>query len=158
MGQQVQTFVDENGSPIPIPIVRDGLNRPVIPMAPASGVQNGQFDSQGNFKVTLATALSQALDSILTYPRGTNYLNATASTLVLTGAGKLSGIWVTSAASTPTIKVWDNTAASGTVLLETFTPTAAQMYTFPNARIGTGIYLTIGGTVNCTVFYDPTTT
>lgn len=117
-----------------------------------------QIDSAGRLITTLGTALSQALDSMLTYPRGSNYINLTTSSLVLTGAGKLSGIWVSSATSTPTIKVWDNTSAATTILLNTFTPVAATMYTFPNIRVATGIFVTIGGTVDCTVFYDPTTT
>lgn len=114
-------------------------------------------DSSGNVQTTMG-GIAQNTDSILTYPRGTNPINMTASTLVLNGAGKLVGIWVSAASATPTIKVWDNTAASGTVLLNTFTPVAGTMYNFPHARVGTGIYVTISGTVDCTVFYDPTTT
>lgn len=108
--------------------------------------------------INLSTALRQDADSILTYPKGTTYSNITSSTNVLTGAGKLAGIFVAAASSTPTIKVWDNTAGSGTVLIGTFTPVAATMYTFPYARVSTGIYVTISGTVDCTVFVDTTTT
>lgn len=109
-------------------------------------------------QVSLATALSKDIDSILSYDRGSNYQNLTASALVLTGAGKLKGIWVSSASSTPTIKVWDNTSAASTVLVNTFTPTAGTFYNMAGARPGTGLYVTISGTVDCTVFYDPTTT
>lgn len=120
---------------------------------------NHIFDSVNNWiSVNLGSALSQAIDSILTYPRGTNYLQLTASGLVLSGAGKLAGIFVSAASATPTIKVWDNSAASGAVLLDTFTPTAGQMYNFPHGRVANGIYITIGGTVSLTAFYDPTTT
>lgn len=115
-------------------------------------------DSGGRVITIDGGALSQALDSILTYPRGSNSTILAASGLVLTGAGKLMGIFVDSASATPTIKVWDNTSAAGTVLINTFTPVAATMYTFPNIRVGTGIYVTISGTVGCTVCYDPTTT
>lgn len=117
-----------------------------------------QLDSGGNLKETLATALSQAIDSILTYPRGSNYIELSASGLVLTGPGKLTGIFVAAASGTPTIKVWDNTSGATTVLIDQFTPVAGTMYNFPNPRVTTGIYITIGGTVNCTAFFDPTTT
>lgn len=115
-------------------------------------------DSSGYPQASLGTALAQNIDSILTYPRGSGYSNLSASGLVLTGPGKLTGIFVASASNTPTIKVWDNTAGSGTVLVNTFTPVAATYYQFPNVRVGTGIFVTIGGTVDCTTFYDPTTT
>lgn len=124
-------------------------------MAP-SDVSGGT--GSGAQEVSLANVLSHTQDSMLTYPRGTNYVNTAASALVLTGAGKLAGIWVSAASATPTIKVWDNTSAATTVLLETFTPVAGTFYSFPNARVATGLYITISGTVNCTVFYDPTTT
>lgn len=117
------------------------------------------FDNTNDWlKVSLATALSQSLDSILTYPRGSNYQELSASGLVLTGAGKLTGIFVPVASGSPTIEVWDNTSAATTVLIDTFTPVAGTMYTFPSVRVGTGIYVSIGGTVKCTVFFDPTTT
>ncbi len=108
--------------------------------------------------VSLGSALDKALDSILVYPRGANYANLTASGLVLTGAGKFSGIFVSSASATPTIKVWDNTSAATTVLVNTFTPVAGTFYAIPDSRVATGIYVTISGTVDCMVYYDPTTT
>jgi len=117
-------------------------------------------DSSGRLISLDGGAQSQAIDSVLTYPRGSNTPGAplTASGLVLTGAGKLTALIVTTASSTPTIKVWDNTAASGTVLIDTFTPVAFTSYPFPNIRVGTGIYITISGTVTVTPCYDPTTT
>lgn len=133
------------------PITRVALNG-------ATGQPASIVDSNENLKSTLATALNQAIDSVLTYPRGSNYLNLAASGLVLTGAGKLTGIFVASASATPTIKVWDNTSGATTVLVNTFTPVAATYYQFPSVRVATGIYVTISGTVDCTVFYDPTTT
>lgn len=79
--------------------------------------------------------------------------NISASTAIKTGAGTVIGIWVSSASSTPTIKVWDNTAASGTILANTFTPSPATF--FPLAmKFQTGLYVSIGGTVDCTVVYE----
>lgn len=83
-----------------------------------------------------------------------DYTNISASALIRTGPGKLLGIFVASASSTPTIKVWDNTSAATTVLVNTFTPTASQFYPIP-ARFTTGCYVTISGTVDCTVFWEP---
>jgi len=71
------------------------------------------------------------------------------------GAGALLGIFVASASATPTIKLWDNTAASGTVLVNTFTPVAATWYFIP-VQFKTGLYITIGGTVDCTLVLAPT--
>ena len=83
-----------------------------------------------------------------------DYTNISASTLIRTGPGKLLGIFVASASSTPTIKVWDNTSAATTVLVNTFTPSAGVFYPMP-AKFQTGCYVTIGGTVDCTVFWEP---
>lgn len=59
-----------------------------------------------------------------------SYKNLSASGLVRTGAGQLVGIFVASA-TTATIKVWDNTSAATTVLVNTFTPAAATWYPLP---------------------------
>jgi len=82
-----------------------------------------------------------------------SFSNISTSTLVKSGAGKLLGIFCASASSTPTIKVWDSTAASGTVVVNTFTPIPGNYHAIP-ADVGTGIYVTISGTVDCTVFFS----
>jgi hypothetical protein len=84
-----------------------------------------------------------------------NYTNIATSTAIRTGAGQLLGIFVASATSTPTIKVWDNTSGATTVIVNTFTPIAGTFYPIP-ANFATGCYVTIGGTVDCTVFWLPT--
>lgn len=139
------------------------FGQPAVYNATAPTLNDGEdsalnVDSSGNLQSAMATTLVQSTDSVLSYPRGSNFINLTASTQVLAGAGKLAGIFVAAASSTPTIKVWDALTATGTVLIGTFTPVAATQYTFHNARATTGLYVTIGGTVDCTVFYDPTTT
>ena len=78
-----------------------------------------------------------------------NFTNLTATTAVHAGVGGLLGIFVASASSTPTIKVSDG---SGT-LVNTFTPVAATFYPMPG-RFATSLVVTIGGTVDCTVFWD----
>lgn len=81
-----------------------------------------------------------------------NYTQISASTAIKTGDGLFGGIFVSAASSTPTITIYDNTAASGTKVVDTFTPTAGQFYRIP-ACFGTGCYVAISGTVSCTVFW-----
>ena len=78
-----------------------------------------------------------------------NFKNITATTTVFTGAGSLYGIFVSSAGSTPTIKVSDN---SGT-MVNTFTPAGATFYQIPG-RFNTSLVVTISGSVDCTVFWS----
>lgn len=114
-----------------------------------------QVDQTGFLLNSLGTALNKAIDSIASYPGGTTPTQLTASGLVATGAGQLTGIFVSAASSTPTIKIWNNTAASGAVLIDTFTPVAGTPYTFFNGNFSTGCYVTIGGTVSATFFTGP---
>jgi ABC-type nitrate/sulfonate/bicarbonate transport system substrate-binding protein len=87
-----------------------------------------------------------------------NYTYLTASANVKPMAGKLKGIFVSSASSTPTITVYDSSATSTTqpTILGVFTPTAATSYVLPldGAYAKNGIYVTIGGTVAATVIYE----
>lgn len=78
-----------------------------------------------------------------------NYKNITATTTVYTGTGGLFGIFVSSASSTPTIKVSDG---AGT-MVNTFTPSAGAFYQIPG-RFNTSLVVTISGTVDCTVFWS----
>lgn len=82
------------------------------------------------------------------------YRHLTASAVVRNGPGAVIGIFVASASGSPTIKVWDNTSAATTVLVNTFTPVAATFYRLP-AYFKTGLYVEIGGTVDCTVLVAP---
>lgn len=82
------------------------------------------------------------------------YKNISASTLVRTGPAQLLGIFVASASATPTIKVWDALTGVAPILVNTFTPAASTFYPIP-ATCQTGIYVSISGTVDCTVFWLP---
>jgi len=78
----------------------------------------------------------------------------TGSSVVKTGQGALIGILVSTATS-GTIKAWDNTAASGTVLFDT---TAALTLSSPlfvpvNMAFANGLFLTLGGTISCAAVY-----
>lgn len=86
-----------------------------------------------------------------------NYTNITASANIKPMAGKLKGIFVSSASSTPTITVYDSAAATTTrVILGTFTPAAATSYILPldGAYAKDGIYVVIGGTVTATIIWE----
>lgn len=83
---------------------------------------------------------------------GESYLNTTADALVKTGKGYLVGIFVASSTSC-TIKLWDNTSAATTVLVNTFSAQAATWYPLP-FYFGTGLYLDVGGTCDVTVSFN----
>lgn len=76
------------------------------------------------------------------------HLNITATNATLKNGGTLGGIFVASASNTPTIKVADS---AGTIV-NTFTPAAATWYRIPAEWLGT-LTVTVGGTVDCTVFF-----
>lgn len=78
--------------------------------------------------------------------------NRTADALIKTGKGNLIGIFVASSTSC-TIKLWANTAASGTVLVDTFSASAATWYPLP-FYFDVGLYLDVGGTCALTVSYN----
>ncbi len=77
-----------------------------------------------------------------------NFKNITSTTTLYTGTGGLLGIFVSSASSTPTITVSDGAST----MIAQFTPVAATFYPLPG-RFNTSLVVTIGGTVNCTVFW-----
>jgi hypothetical protein len=83
-----------------------------------------------------------------------SYIEAT--TQVKQGPGKLKGIFVSTAGSTPTITVYD-TQSSGTsaTILGVFTPVSATNYNFfDGLNVANGIYVVISGTVKATVYYE----
>lgn len=83
------------------------------------------------------------------------YLSATANIKPM--AGKLKGIFVSGASSTPTITVYDSAAATTTkIILGTFTPVSATSYLLPldGAYAKDGIYVVIGGTVTATIIWE----
>lgn len=85
------------------------------------------------------------------------YVNLTASTLIRTGAGSVAGIIVNSHTS-GTAKLWDNTSAAGTVIVNTYTfPAGSGVYMFPKpVDFYTGLFFTVGGTLDYTLVWKPT--
>ena len=86
-----------------------------------------------------------------------NYTAITATTQIKRDAGKLNGIFVSSASGTPTITVYDSSASSASdpVVIATFTPTANTNHNFfQGLYTNKGIYVVIGGTVSATISYE----
>ena len=82
------------------------------------------------------------------------YLNGTTSQLVKTGQGTVAGIIVNSHTS-GTIKLWDNTSAASTVLNNTMTlATGPQTINLLNEPFNTGLFITVGGTIDYTIVYE----
>lgn len=80
------------------------------------------------------------------------YRNLTASALVKTGYGTLKGMYVNSTTA-GTIKFWDNTSAATTVINNTITP-AVGYHNLGSVAFTTGLYATIGGTLDVTLHYE----
>lgn len=87
---------------------------------------------------------------------GAAYLpkNLTASGQIKASAGILRGAFVASHTS-GTIKIWNNTAGSGTVLVNTITLSAGTygFLDFGNLYADTGLFATLGGTIDVTFSY-----
>lgn len=81
------------------------------------------------------------------------YTNLSASALIKTGAGVVKGIVVNSHSS-GTLKLWDNTSAATTVILNTITFAAGPNFIkLPAIEFSTGLYATIGGTADITILW-----
>lgn len=84
-----------------------------------------------------------------------SYITATAN--LKPSFGKLKGIFVSSASSTPTITIYDSAAATTTkTLIGVFTPVSATSYFFPvdGLQFNNGLYIVISGTVAATVSFE----
>lgn len=87
--------------------------------------------------------------------RGALYSNKTASATIKTGNGLIYGFVVNSHTS-GTVKLWDNTSAATTVILNTYTfPSGSQVVSFPEPiAFVNGLYATIGGTADITFIFN----
>ena len=86
-----------------------------------------------------------------------NFTYISATKQVKVGAGKLKGVFVSAASSTPTITVYDEPAGGTTnTLLGVFTPVAATFYPLgvDGAFFNKGLNVVISGTVTATVIYE----
>ena len=79
---------------------------------------------------------------------GLQYSNISASAVVKASAGNLAGFHVNSSSS-GTVKLWDNASAgSGTVLINTYSPSVG--WNPCPFRFRNGLYATLGGTIDLT--------
>ena len=88
-----------------------------------------------------------------------DYRNIAATTNLKTSAGKLKGIFVSAASSTPTITIYDSATTTTTkTIISVFTPVAATMYPLMPSEGGiffsSGLYVVISGTVAATFIYE----
>jgi hypothetical protein len=102
---------------------------------------------------TLTAGEDLTNDVLKTEDRST-YTNLSASALIKTGAGRVKGFMVNSHSS-GTLKLWDNTSGATTVLLNTITFAAGSglMFNLPDVEFSTGLYATIGGAADITIFW-----
>lgn len=86
---------------------------------------------------------------------GYKYANITSDTLLKTGAGKVAGFIINSHTS-GALKLWDNTSAATTVLMNTYTfPSGSSVVSFPMPIcFNTGLYADITNTVDLTIIFD----
>lgn len=82
------------------------------------------------------------------------YTNLSESAQIKATKGLVYGFIVNSHTSGK-LKLWDNTAGSGTVLMNEFTfPSGSGVYTFPAPiDFNTGLYATISGTADITIIW-----
>lgn len=109
--------------------------------------------NKDRYSAAMTETLDPVNDGVRTYPDASS-VQLSASALVKTGAGRVQGIIVASHTS-GTIKLWDNTAGSGTVLVDTITLAVGERFiNLLGMNFATGLYVTIGGTANITVVYN----
>lgn len=79
---------------------------------------------------------------------------SSSSALVKAAPGTVAGVVINSHSS-GTLKLWDNTVGSGTVLFNTISFAVGEHYIdLFNAKFSIGLYATIGGTADITILYN----
>ena len=79
-------------------------------------------------------------------------ITSATTTVVRNGAGRIIGFFVASGTA-PTVQIFDNGAASGTVILPVTGPLAVGWYPLP-VNFGTGLTVVTGGTTpNVTIVW-----
>lgn len=125
-------------------------------VAPGSALKQiaAKADANGYLKVSLGSLIEGENQTfhVMETADTANYTNLSASALVKTGAGYVYGVIVNSNTA-GTLKLWDNTSAATTVLVNTYTFAAGSSnIVFPAAlKFNTGLYATIGGTADITI-------
>ena len=84
------------------------------------------------------------------------YKNIAASALVYTGSGKIHSISLAAAGDTATAILYDNTAASGTVIWKLSTATTETESAVLDVAFGKGLYVALTGTTpSFSISYTP---
>lgn len=147
----VASLATDSGNPVKVGGVYNSS-----PPAPTTGQRvDLQTDANGALRVNPGP-LSQGTDSVTNYPFGHSYaaISTATTTTVKSGAGVIRAIQVLGG-TLGAITVYDNTAASGTLIAPTFTPTA----TLPNVPIlqdiafGTGLTIVTAAATIISVAY-----
>lgn len=105
-------------------------------------------DPNAALKVDLNSNLDPQYDGVIAEAQNTTPVRLTASGQVSAAATKIVTI-VIADGSTGSIKLWNNTAGSGTVLINTIT-LPVGIYSLHGLGSGNGLYCTITGTVDVT--------
>ena len=84
--------------------------------------------------------------------KANKYARKTASALIQTGYGVLKGMYVNSTSS-GTIKLYDGTDTNGVIINNTITP-AVGYHNLGSVAFTTGLYVTIGGTLDVTLHFE----
>lgn len=151
-GQQAIPVVNPDGTTL----AYKGEYNSTPPTLANGDTDNLQLDSSGNLLVNLAKLISgedQTWQYMKVMQGPATYSNISADALVKSGGGRFFG-FICNSTSSGTVKIYDSTAASGTVIMNTFTPAASGMYTFPfGVSFSTGLYFDITNTLDVTVFY-----
>lgn len=117
------------------------------------------MDLSGNERVTLGTALSQAIDSIMAYPFGHSYANFTTAqtaTVVKSGAGTLHSITINTPVASGTIEYDDaitHTNSMGKVTLPASLLSSGPQTILLDIGFATGLCITTTGTMDITFSY-----
>lgn len=138
----------------------DGTNGNVIINTTSAITAPVFWPVKGDFQTGLyVTRAGTAADYTILWSRGERMGrsmvaagNKSATGLIVEGAGRLKGIFVASSSS-GTLKAWDNTAASGTVIFNTTGTLPIGWFECPADFIN-GLFITTGGTINFTAVYE----
>lgn len=85
------------------------------------------------------------------------YKQITATAMIKPAAGKLKGLFVSAASSTPTVTIYDSAmySTSDPKILDTFTPVAGTNHNFYDGIYAkNGLYVVITGTVSATIAFE----
>lgn len=116
-------------------------------------------NGNGDLSTDMGTRLDRVNDEVAIAPMGVLGMNLTASALVKNGAAVLVGYYLVSTGG-GSVKFWNNTAGSGTPLMDTQTPTDLGFYAVGGdygLAASIGIYCTITGTISIIAVYDDPT-